>query len=403
MTTPVLDQASDIPAHVPRDRVVDFDFRSPPGLQDDVQRSLYELKKAHPRIFWSRHYGGHWVITDGADIKTVQSEYKTFSSSVPLIPRSGGSSAPPLDLDPPAHAPYRLAISPSFSPKAVAAVEARVRELTRNLIDGIIDRGGCEFVSEFAQVLPIETFLGMMELPAEDRLTLLPHAEKLARGDQPAKMEAFQALAGYLAKHIQQREENPGSDPLSRIVHAKVNGQRLTPQELVGMAVLVLGAGLDTVASLLGFIARFLATHPEHRRRLIERPEMLPKAIEEFYRRFGLVSHAREVIEDTELDGVPLRKGDIVLIPNVLVGLDDVLNPDPLTVDFERMGGQHAIFSSGAHRCPGANLATKEVQIFLEEWLARIPDFTIKPGTTPEVVGGNVITHAELWLSWPTA
>jgi len=397
---PIEPIAVDVPPHVPADRVVYFDFRNPPRLQEDAQRGLYEVKRANAPLFWSPHYGGHWVVTDGMDIKRVQSEYRTFSNSVPLIPRTRDIQSPPLDLDPPTHGPFRLAISPSFSPRAVASVELRVRDLARSLIDGMIERGECEFVSEFAQVLPIETFLGMMDLPTEDRAALIPQAEKLARGDMVEKMEGFQALGLYLAGHIEGRAQGSAQDPLSRIVNARIDGEPLSPKQVMGMAVLVLGAGLDTVASLLGFVARFLANHPDHRRDLIERPEIRARACQEFYRRFGLVSHSREVVHETILGGVTVLPGDIVVIPNVLVGLDDALNPDPLTVNFDRPNIEHAIFSTGVHRCPGAILATRELEIFLDEWLSRIPDFTIKPGTAPCVVGGNVITHAELWLSW---
>jgi len=162
--------------------------------------------------------------------------------------------------------------------------------------------------------------------------------------------------------------------------------------------------GLDTVASMLGFIARFLALNPGHRRQIVERLDdeaFLKHAVEELLRRHGIANTARIVAQDTELGGVQLKAGDVILPPNLLVGLDERAVEDPTRVDFARpFPIRHATFGNGVHTCPGAVLARRELQVFLQEWLRRIPDFEIKPGTTPVAATGMVNGVLKLELSW---
>ena len=166
------------------------------------------------------------------------------------------------------------------------------------------------------------------------------------------------------------------------------------------MIFLLLVGGLDTVASAMGFAARFLATSEAHRRELIEHPERIPDAVEELLRRFPVVNAGRVVVRDMEYKGVEMRAGDQIIMPTTLHGVDDRKFDDPLKVDFARPTPIHSTFGNGAHRCPGSLLARTELKIFLEEWLKRIPDFRIKPGTTPQVRAGVNATLCSLQLVW---
>jgi cytochrome P450 len=171
----------------------------------------------------------------------------------------------------------------------------------------------------------------------------------------------------------------------------------------MAMCLLLLFGGLDTVASMLSFIARFLALNPAHRRELAQDRSLIPNAVEELIRRHGVANTCRLVKKDIVLKGAPLKAGDQIQAPNVFVGLDEATVTDPMRVDFHRERPiPHAAFGNGVHTCPGAVLARREIKVFLEEWLARIPDFEIKPGTIPLVEAGNVSGVVELQLSWPT-
>jgi len=382
---------------------VDFDFFHPHSPGEDLQAAWIRIARDNPPAFWTARNGGHWVVTEPAAIAALQSDWARFSS--------GGSRIPPaerpypllpLEADPPAHAAYRLLIAPAFSPSLVARTDETMRRVAVETIDALVPRAGCEFVSEFAKVLPIAVFLGMMELPLEDRHELLPHAEAIARAkDQNVANAARQAVATYLDRWIEERRRNPGTDAISRIANGRPHGRALTEAEVSGMCAVVLVGGLDTVAALLSFTAAHLARHPEHRRRLREEPAVVPQAVEEFCRRFGLVNQSRVVVADTELAGVSLSAGDRVLVPNVLIGLDPERVLDPLEVDFDRVDKRYGLFGAGPHLCPGAPLARRELKVFLEEWLARIPDFKIAPGTRCEAIGGTVGAIEALHLTWP--
>ncbi len=392
-----------IPSHVPAELVFDFDFLDPPMHQEDVQAGWYQVKREHPPLFWTPRNGGHWVATRGADIRMVESDVSRFSSKVPVLPYDPKRAipTPPFDLDPPEHAPFRRAIAPSFTPKVIALVEDRFRAMAVETIEGFRARGECEFVSEFSRVLPITAFMTMVGLPIEDGDFLRSKTELIVRGTVEMKRQVMLDIAQYLGAVAMRRAQNPADDPISRIVTSEVNGERMPLARAIQTTVGLLAAGLDTVSSLMGFVARFLASHPEHRRRLIDDPAIRPKALEELMRRFGVINHTRLVIEDTEIAGIRIKAGDIVQMATALVGLDDALNADPLTVDFDRVRPDHGLFGAGPHRCPGAVLAQREMLVFVDEWLRLIPDFEVKPGTVPRVASGTVCTHSELYLSWP--
>jgi cytochrome P450 len=191
---------------------------------------------------------------------------------------------------------------------------------------------------------------------------------------------------------------------LSTVVTAQVDGNPLSGQEVMAMCLLLLFGGLDTVASMLGFIARFLAMNPGHRQQLIDDPALIKNAIEELIRRHPVANTARLIRKNTMLKGAPLKAGDQIQAPNLFVGLDEAQVVNPLVVDFHREWPiAHAAFGNGPHTCPGAVLARREIKIFLEEWLKRIPSFSIKPGTVPLIEAGNVNGVVKLELSWDPA
>lgn len=393
------------PPHVPDALVVDFDFFNLDGGSDDIHLAWWRVKQDLPPIFWTPHNGGHWVATRAEDIETIQKDYERFSHSAVRLPNLA-KPVPllPLESDPPVHAGFRMLIAPFFSPRAIAEIEAHVREVAIGIIETLRPRGQCEFVGEFAKVLPIVVFLDMMQLPQADAAILLPFAESISRSDDPEEvLNARRNVMGYLQDRVAERRANPANDPITRIATAAVGGRPLTEAEILGVCSLVLVGGLDTVASMLAFVARFLAANPGHRRRLIDDPAVIPNAVEELIRRHALVNTARQITHDFEFRGVQFKKGEQVQIPNSLFGLDPTINPDPLTVDFDRAEPRHAAFGATHHRCPGANLARRELTVFLEEWLPRIPDFEITPGAQPLLASGTVNGVRELQLTWTPA
>lgn len=223
---------------------------------------------------------------------------------------------------------------------------------------------------------------------------------RLKEQAQMALVDTTAYLDGWLAK----RRAAPGADLLSTMVTATVDGEPIREDDANSLCLLLLFGGLDTVASLLGFIAHFLAQHPAHCARLIREPVIVPRAVEELIRRHGISNTARYIAQDYVFEGVQLKAGELIQQPNSLYGLDETMFTDPLTVDFDRANaGRHLAFGSGPHICPGNILARREVRVFIEQWLARIPHFAIKPETTPLLESGIVNGVGRLELCWPLA
>jgi cytochrome P450 len=398
------------PAHVPPDRVVPFDIYSVPNSDEDIQLAFRAFQQNCPDIFWTPANGGHWVATRADLIEQIQKDPARFSHrriTLPPMPDTVPKQIP-LELDPPVHGGYRRPLMQSLLPKIINALEPNIRQRTIELIEGFLGRGECEFIEEFAGVLPVSVFLEMVSLPQADRDFLREIAERATRGQtNEVRVQANSDLGSYLAPYVSARREQPGDDLLSTLVNTEIDGTKIPFEEAMSFAILVMFGGLDTVASMLGFVARFLALNPGHRREIVERLDdaaFLRHAIEELVRRHGIANTARVVVHDTELDGVQLKAGDMILPPNMLVGLDERRVEDPLRVDFARpFPIRHAAFGNGAHTCPGAVLARRELQVFLEEWLRRIPDFEVKPGTKPVLATGMVNGVLKLELVWPSS
>ena len=387
--------------HIPARLVTDFDFFNPPGARSDPHQAWKALHDG-PDIVYTTANQGHWIATRGEDIYAIMQDFETFSSYRFNIPKRPDtvSKTIPLEIDPPELHRYRLIALPHLSPKALAPLEPDIRAATIALIESLKPKGGCEFVSEFAVQLPVTQFLQFVDLPLEDRELVRSWVEAVARSPDPAAQHrAHQDTIAYLEEKLQLRRKRPGTDLFSQIVLAEKEG-RIDPSESSAMALNILFGGIETVTSALSFVARFLATHPGHRRELQGDPALIPVAVEEFLRRFGILNLGRTATRDVTIKGAPIRKGEQILLPLHLHGLDESKFERPLEVDFHREHYRHITFGVGPHRCLGSNLARPELRIFLEEWLKRVPDFEIAPGEKPRGESGAALAFTYLPLKW---
>ena len=396
-------QDFDIPAHVPPDRVRDVDLYDLPGAAQDVHLAWKRVQDESPAVFYTPRHGGYWVLTRAELLDRAWPDFDVFSSRHIAIPRQPGAPAQrPIEIDPPQHRFFRHPINVAVSPKALQTLAERARKLSIELIEGFKPRGECEFVADYAAHVPMEVFLTIVELPSADREWLIRRAEVMTRGNAvDAKLVALKEVFDYLEKWIEERRRKPGNDLISRILQIRVEDRPISHDEALSECALVLFGGLDTVAGTMAFFARFLATHPEHRRTLAMHPERIPAAIEELLRRHSIPTVGRVLTQDVTLDGVTMKAGDFVQLTTCFHGLDEHRWTKPLEVDFSRERlADHMAFGRGVHKCPGANLARSELRVFLEEWLKRIPDFGIKPGEESITATGAVAGVLKLPLAW---
>lgn len=392
-----------VPPHVPSSLVRDVDSYHLPGSEDDHFLAMKYLQDEMPDIFWTPHNGGHWVLTRGEDIYPMFANIELMSNERIGIPATPGSLPNlPIEADGASHAMYRKLIQPWFTPKHVDRLAREVaRPLAIRLIEGFKPNGGCEFIEDFAKQLPIVVFMDLMGLPHEDAALLLPLVEgSLRSNDLNQRADYYARMGEYIARNVESRRGKFGDDIMTTVVNARFDGRPATDQEIFGYCYNLLFGGLDTVAATLGFMARFLADSPDHRRQLRNDPTLIPKAVDELLRRFGVANPGKMCAKDFVYKGVQFKKGDMVQFQSGMHGLDERQFERPLDVDFNRPTPISSVFGNGPHRCPGSYLARSELKIFLEEWLPRIPDFQVAPGQKPRGSGGAVSGINYLPLSW---
>ena len=394
---------ADIPGHVPPRLIVDYDTFHVDAPDGDFAAAMVRLRDSGvPALFWTQRNGGHWVATKAEHVRHILEEAETFSSRAMRVPKAANPAVPiiPLMIDPPDHAYYRRLLSRAMTPGAVKLLADRARILSIGLIEELEPRGACEFVADFAQQMPITIFMGMLDLPAQDRPVIMAIVDRIIRPDVPqTRHRGFADLADYTMAKVRERRAAPGDDLVSDLARASIDGRTLHDDEIQGLMSVLMLAGLDTVASMLTFITRFLALNPAHRAELRARPGNMTQAIEEFLRRMAMVNLTREVARDTVLGAVQLRQGDLIVAPTALCNFPED-GGDWLAVDFDRPRILHATFGAGAHYCMGSSLARAEIRIFLEEWLARIPDFAIAEEAVLEVKVGAAAMMPALPLVW---
>lgn len=306
------------------------------------------------------------------------------------VPYGMGSREPliPLHLDGDLHRHYRKLIDPLLAPKQVAGLEPQVRAEADAIIDGFIADGQVELHDRFCVPLPSRVFMRLFGMPMEDLDFLVAMKDEILgnEGTTADEREQLGILAGdrlreRLFERLAERraEPTPRDDYIGHFMTFELDGARLSDDEVVNIMHLFTIAGLDTVTSSLSCIFAWLATNPEERRRLVADPSRLPNAIEELMRFESPVPSggARWATEDTEINGVPVRKGDLVYFCWASANLDPSTFDRPTAVDLDREGNRHIAFAAGLHRCLGSHLARMELRAAIDQFHRRIPDYRV--------------------------
>ncbi|KZS83608.1 cytochrome [Mycobacterium persicum] len=336
------------------------------------------------------------VLSRLADIEMALKRTDLFSSNMDAVDLGNLRPLIPLQIDPPEHAKYRRILDPLFTPREMARREPHVTALVNEMIDRFAGRGECDFHAEFAVPLPCTVFLQLLGLPLDDLDRFLEWKDGVIRpagstgydDRHEASAAVAQQIYDYFDRAIDDHIANPRDDVLSAMIATNVKGlegpagQPLSREELLDICFLFLIAGLDTVTDSLDCFFVYLARHPDHRRQLIEQPDVLPHAVEELLRwETPVPGVARVAMQDVEVGGCPIRKGERVSPLLGAANTDPAEFPDPERVDFTRNPNRHRAFGGGPHRCLGSHLARMELRVALREFHRRIPAYDIKPGT----------------------
>ena len=388
-----------------RDMFNDFDFNDP-AFNENIDAILDAQLRQCP-VVRSNVGSGYWWVTRSEDIRRVGLDWKTFSSAKGYQPNrmEGMPWIYPVEMDPPQQTAWRKVLNPFLSPAGVKAFEPAIRADVDTLIDRFIDRGECEFIGEFGVLLPGWAFFkNSLGLPVEMLDELLHTIERSLFGPLDQRVDQLKRTFEMLEAYLAERSDQPPQGDMIDTILAGVtypDGSSATWEHKVGVTADMAVAGIGTTTYVMGSALHYLATHPADRRRLIAEPQLIENAVEEFIRIFPpVIGLGRYCTRDVEVAGTKMKQGDFTLLAYAAASRDPRVIEDPATIDITRQRIVHSSFGVGPHYCIGANLARTELQMLIEQWLKRIPEFGVTPGTAPTYETSQLRQMTTLHLSW---
>jgi cytochrome P450 len=337
------------------------------------------------------------LVARFADVRTMLLDHSRFSS----VQQQNAAFQEQLDMfqaepsmlfsDPPVHTRLRRLISRDFTPRRVRELEPRIREIAATLLDAAARRGKLDVIADLATPLPVMVIAEMLGVPPELYQQFKTWSDKVIESDNVLPgmpmpddiKQALKELRAYFAAEIEKRRARPGADLVSALVAAHDQSEALSEGELLEFVVLLLLAGNETTTNLIGNGMLALGRHPEQLAMLRERPDLMPRAIEEMLRYDGPVQATfRTAVRDTEIGGTEIKKGMGAFVLLAAANRDPAEFPDPDRFDITRdTRSGHVAFGEGIHYCVGSGLARLEASITIREALARFPRLRIaNPG-----------------------
>ena len=358
-------------------------------LSDEMRRNPYPLYDQMRGTSPVLHLEGPdlWMIFDYEGVRRALTDHESFSSSMATANRRN----PPwlFFFDPPRHTKLRALVMRAFTPRVIANVEPRIRELSRELLDQRIEDGEMDLAADFSIPLPMIVIAEMLGIPAADRprfrrwsdgILKLSYTVSGGEGSEEASNE-FKAVTAetddYLAGLLEERRTAPSDDLLTRLIAAEVDGERLAHEEILGFFQLLLVAGTETTTNLINNAFLCFTENPGELARLRANPDLLPSAIEEVLRyRSPVQWMLRATNRAVELHGQVIPAGKLVLPVIGSANRDPREFADPDRFDVTRDPNPHIAFGHGIHFCLGAALSRLEARIALSDLLERLRDFS---------------------------
>ena len=335
---------------------------------------------------------GYWMITRREHLDFISKSPELFSSAERTCFYAERDDAQIammrnllINMDPPDHVKYRRIVRNAFTPKAVDQYEPRFREIAREIIDRVLPRGRCEFVSEVAAELPLIAICELMGIPIEDRHEFFEWTNKMIGADDPdlavSREEAGMAhfnVFQYGRRLAELHRESPRSNIVGTLLDGTVQEEHLTDIEFCNFFLLLVVAGNETTRTVTTHGMRLLLENPDQYKKLQQNPELVEAAVEEFLRYHpAVIQFRRTAMQDVELDGVHIKKGDKIVMFYPSVNRDETVFPDADAFDIDRelrdgIKNEHRAFGIGEHFCLGSHLARLELKVIFEEIVRRV-------------------------------
>ncbi|WP_338146561.1 cytochrome P450 [Streptomyces boncukensis] len=360
-----------------------FDFAQALEFDPQLRRLLEERPIARIRMSYGE--GEAWLVTRYEDVRTVTTDRRFSRSAVAgrdfprMTPEPIVQSEAINLMDPPASSRLRRLVAKGFAPAHVARMRVRTERVVDELLTSMAGSEEPDLFAHLASPLPLHTICEVLDIPEPDRLRLRQNALTMMNIGAAGKEAAIRAkaeLRGYFTELTARRRRAPGTDLISSLATAREGADLLDDDELAVMAMVLLITGQDTTTYEIANLCYLLLTREELMTAVRERPERLPRAVQEMLRYIPFrkgVGIPRVATEDVELGGVTIRAGEMVHVSYLTANRDAEKFPDPHTVDLDRPSVPHMTFGWGAHHCLGAPLAEMELLAALEALLSRFP------------------------------
>ncbi len=374
------------------DWTTDLDHADP-FYNENAHQIWKELREGGCPVAHSDRYGGMWAPITHDTVHEVAYDVENFTSRAVVVstvrpgdlaPPAPIGGAPPITSDPPFHNIARRLLLPPFAPRQIEPWEPEVRKLCRELLDAMGDITPGETIVDaavqYAQNIPVNVIGRMLGFPEDDEDLFREFVHvTLELINEPAetRQNAFRQLEDYIDAQVQDHIDNPRDDLTGYLLNVEIEGNKLEREHVRGSIILLLVAGIDTTWSAIGSSLWHLAQSPDDRKRLLDDPEVMTFALEEFLRAYAPVTMARLVAKDNDFHGCPMKKDDWVLLPFPAANRDPKQFEDAESFVIDREVNRHAAFGLGIHRCLGSNLARLELKVAIEEFVARFPNFEL--------------------------
>jgi cytochrome P450 len=336
---------------------------------------------------------GAWVATRYEECYRIAQDWQHFSSNP--TPEDAEQLAGDLlvTLDPPRQQKFRKVLNPYFSPARMKALQQQIRTETDRLIDEFIEQGTGDLAQVAWRQPGIVFFKYLLGMSTDDVPLCLELTDTTLNGEtEEARMAAWAGLYQHLHDAVTARTTQARRDDMIDVLlTAEIDGEKLPFSDVVANAMLLVQAGLETTASAMSFAFHYLATHPDERDRLINEPDIMPRAVEEFIRFAGSIHGLhRTVTKEVELSGHTFCPGESVVVNYASANRDAQQFPEPDRCILDRKANRHLGFGAGVHRCLGSNLARLEFTVGLEQVLLRMPDYALAVGAEATFHGNSL-------------
>jgi cytochrome P450 family 142 subfamily A polypeptide 1 len=351
---------------------------------------------------WRDPHSGVWGVATYDLVKHVSTHPELFSSARGIRPDHGPNPMM-IDMDDPQHLQRRKLVNKGFTPRQVRSKESSIRGIVDMLIDRVCERGECDLVHDIAAWLPLIVIADALGVREEDRAMLLGWSEDMMsmlgqKSDNALEKAAAAGMAyfQYAARVIADRRETPTDDLMSILVHAEVDGVKLSDGAIVSESLLILNGGDETTRHVISGGVYQLLAEPTNWEALRADRSLLPSAIEEMLRWVSPIKNmARSATRDTELAGKHVNAGDQLLLLYPSANRDERVFDDPFRFDIRRTPNDHVAFGFGPHFCLGASLARLELQVVFDRFLDRLPDLSLVADEEPAYRSANFVSGYE--------